>query len=135
MVTDQFGMIGLLTFIRAAETDPGMVHLALGSDLTTLGLNLNSPEYDRHTHTHSSESCDHRVTMLEHGFRHVTLIVSLPSLRNLYPKFASPWASAPCRPQDIGEFRLFQVNLDVYGWNIGIIFTRWTQTRLLLFET
>lgn len=46
MVTDQFGMIGLLTFIRAAETDPGMVHLALGSDLTTLGLNLNSPEYD-----------------------------------------------------------------------------------------
>lgn len=22
--------------------------------------------------------------------------------RNLYPKFASPWASAPCRPQDIG---------------------------------
>ncbi|XP_028814070.1 CCR4-NOT transcription complex subunit 2 [Denticeps clupeoides] len=64
MVTDQFGMIGLLTFIRAAETDPGMVHLALGSDLTTLGLNLNSPE-------------------------------------NLYPKFASPWASVPCRPQDI----------------------------------
>lgn len=49
MVTDQFGMIGLLTFIRAAETDPGMVHLALGSDLTTLGLNLNSPEYDEHT--------------------------------------------------------------------------------------
>lgn len=44
MVTDQFGMIGLLTFIRAAETDLGMVHLALGSDLTTLGLNLNSPE-------------------------------------------------------------------------------------------
>lgn len=22
--------------------------------------------------------------------------------RNLYPKFASPWASSPCRPQDIG---------------------------------
>ncbi len=65
MVTDQFGMIGLLTFIRAAETDPGMVHLALGSDLTTLGLNLNSPEYDEHTHTnmythtyiYSLESC------------------------------------------------------------------------------
>uniref|UniRef100_A0A3Q3J4K5 CCR4-NOT transcription complex subunit 2 n=1 Tax=Monopterus albus TaxID=43700 RepID=A0A3Q3J4K5_MONAL len=53
MVTDQFGMIGLLTFIRAAETDPGMVHLALGSDLTTLGLNLNSPEYDGHNHTHT----------------------------------------------------------------------------------
>lgn len=44
MVTDQFGMIGLLTFIRAAETEPNLVTLALGSDLTTLGLNLNSPE-------------------------------------------------------------------------------------------
>lgn len=44
MVTDQFGMVGLLTFIRAAETDHQLVSLALGSDLTTLGLNLNSPE-------------------------------------------------------------------------------------------
>ena len=42
MVVDQFGMIGLLTFIRAAETDPNLVSLALGADLTTLGLNLNS---------------------------------------------------------------------------------------------
>ncbi|XP_071744804.1 CCR4-NOT transcription complex subunit 2 isoform X7 [Lepeophtheirus salmonis] len=42
MVTDQFGMIGLLTFIRAAETDPNLVSLALGAELTTLGLNLNS---------------------------------------------------------------------------------------------
>lgn len=30
MVTDQFGMLGLLTFIRAAETDPELVALALG---------------------------------------------------------------------------------------------------------
>ncbi|KAK2718807.1 CCR4-NOT transcription complex subunit 2-like [Artemia franciscana] len=44
MVGDQFGMVGLLTFIRVAETDPNLVALALGSDLTTLGLNLNSPE-------------------------------------------------------------------------------------------
>jgi len=42
MVTDQYGMIGLLTFIRAAETDPNLVSLALGYDLTTLDLNLNS---------------------------------------------------------------------------------------------
>ncbi|XP_077866379.1 uncharacterized protein LOC144354111, partial [Saccoglossus kowalevskii] len=33
MVTDQFGMVGLLTFIKAAETDPNLVALALGSDL------------------------------------------------------------------------------------------------------
>lgn len=44
MVKDQFGMVGLLTFIRAAETDPNLVTLALGQDLTALGLNLNSPE-------------------------------------------------------------------------------------------
>lgn len=30
MVQDQFGMMGLLTFIRGAETDPGLVALALG---------------------------------------------------------------------------------------------------------
>ncbi|XP_055000865.1 LOW QUALITY PROTEIN: CCR4-NOT transcription complex subunit 2-like [Sorex araneus] len=64
MVTDQFGIIGLLTFIREAETDPGMAHLATGRDLTTLGFNMISSE-------------------------------------NLYPKFASPWASSPCQPQDI----------------------------------
>jgi CCR4-NOT transcription complex subunit 2 len=44
MVQDHYGMVGLLTFIRGAETDPNLVALALGSDLTTLGLNLNSPE-------------------------------------------------------------------------------------------
>lgn len=44
MVMDQFGMVGLLAFIRAAETDPNLVSLALGTDLTTLGLNLNSSE-------------------------------------------------------------------------------------------
>ncbi|XP_043484773.1 CCR4-NOT transcription complex subunit 2 isoform X1 [Leptopilina heterotoma] len=44
MVKDQFGMVGLLTFIRASETDPNLVSLALGQDLTALGLNLNSPE-------------------------------------------------------------------------------------------
>ncbi|XP_015789988.1 CCR4-NOT transcription complex subunit 2 isoform X2 [Tetranychus urticae] len=44
MVTDQFGMVGLLTFIRAAESDPNLVSLALGIDLGTLKLDLNSAE-------------------------------------------------------------------------------------------
>lgn len=44
MVIDQFGMVGLLTFIRAAESDPSLVSLALGTDLTTLKLDLNSSE-------------------------------------------------------------------------------------------
>lgn len=42
MVNNQYGMVGLLTFIR--ESDPNLVSLAMGQDLTTLGLNLNSSE-------------------------------------------------------------------------------------------
>lgn len=42
MVNNQYGMVGLLTFIR--ESDPNLVSLAMGQDLTTLGLNLNSAE-------------------------------------------------------------------------------------------
>lgn len=53
MVTDQFGIAGLLTFIRAAnENDHNLIALAPGIDLTTLGLNLNSPEY-----VHMKTSC------------------------------------------------------------------------------
>jgi len=44
MVTDQFGMIGLLTFIRVADSDPNLVSLALGTDLTNLKLDLNSTD-------------------------------------------------------------------------------------------
>ncbi|KAL3080252.1 hypothetical protein niasHT_039115 [Heterodera trifolii] len=42
MLTDQFGMAGLLTFLRTIEGAPSIVGLALGHDLTNLGLNLNS---------------------------------------------------------------------------------------------
>lgn len=40
--SDPFGLLGLLSVIRM--TDPGLVTLALGVDLTRLGLNLNSSE-------------------------------------------------------------------------------------------
>eukprot|EP01116_Phalansterium_solitarium_P024570 TRINITY_DN9032_c0_g1_i1.p1 TRINITY_DN9032_c0_g1~~TRINITY_DN9032_c0_g1_i1.p1 ORF type:complete len:614 (+),score=168.33 TRINITY_DN9032_c0_g1_i1:108-1949(+) len=39
---DRFSLLGLLSVIRM--TDPDLNTLALGTDLTTLGLNLNSPE-------------------------------------------------------------------------------------------
>jgi len=39
---DRFGLLGLLSVIRM--TDPDLNTLALGTDLTTLGLNLNSPD-------------------------------------------------------------------------------------------
>ena len=45
MIADQFGIVGLLAFIRAVENDPNLVTLAHGIDLTTLGLNLTSQEY------------------------------------------------------------------------------------------
>uniref|UniRef100_A0A182P0A4 NOT2/NOT3/NOT5 C-terminal domain-containing protein n=1 Tax=Anopheles epiroticus TaxID=199890 RepID=A0A182P0A4_9DIPT len=44
MVNNQFGMVGLLTFLRAAETDPNLVSLAMGQDLMALGLNLTAVE-------------------------------------------------------------------------------------------
>lgn len=46
------------------------------------------------------------------SYKYILLLYSLTWLlffffyllfRNLYPKFASPWASSPCRPQDIGR--------------------------------
>lgn len=46
MIRDQFGMVGLLACLRALETDQQIVQLALGQDLTQLGLNLNAPEYE-----------------------------------------------------------------------------------------
>uniref|UniRef100_A0A183CKM4 CCR4-NOT transcription complex subunit 11 n=3 Tax=Globodera pallida TaxID=36090 RepID=A0A183CKM4_GLOPA len=42
MLNDQFGMAGLLTFLRAIEGAPSIVGLALGHDLSNLGLNLNA---------------------------------------------------------------------------------------------
>ena len=45
MIGDQFGVVGLLAFIRAADTDPNLVALTPGIDLTTLGLNLNQSEW------------------------------------------------------------------------------------------
>ena len=42
MVKDKFGMAGLLAFIRAAESESNTASLALGVDLTTLGLDVNT---------------------------------------------------------------------------------------------
>ena len=39
---DRFGLLGLLSVIRM--NDPDLTSLALGIDLTTLGLNLNSTD-------------------------------------------------------------------------------------------
>lgn len=44
MLLDQFGMVGLLAYLRAADREKDFFALALGTDLTALGLNLNSTE-------------------------------------------------------------------------------------------
>lgn len=41
-LSDQYGIAGFLATIRSE--DPLVAGLAKGQDLTTLGLNLNSPE-------------------------------------------------------------------------------------------
>ena len=62
MVVDQFGMIGLLTFIRAAETDQHLVSLALGADLTSLGLNLNQVcQRRQETISNWYSACDFKI--------------------------------------------------------------------------
>ena len=42
MVKDQFGLIGVLTFIRAAKSDPSLVSLSMGANLQLQGMNMNS---------------------------------------------------------------------------------------------
>jgi CCR4-NOT transcription complex subunit 2 len=42
-LTDRFGLMGLLGVIRMTDQDVNT--LALGCDLTSLGMNLNSAEY------------------------------------------------------------------------------------------
>ena len=45
MLLDQFGMVGLLAYMKSDREKENCAILALGSDLTALGLNLNSTEY------------------------------------------------------------------------------------------
>lgn len=44
VTTDQFGMLGLLEFLKAAETDPSLASVTFGTDLTALGLDLTAAD-------------------------------------------------------------------------------------------
>jgi hypothetical protein len=44
MLLDQFGIVGLLAYFKADNRDKDLFSLALGTDLTTLGLSLTSSE-------------------------------------------------------------------------------------------
>jgi CCR4-NOT transcription complex subunit 2 len=43
---DRYGLAGLMAMIR--NEGPDLAGLANGQDLTTLGLDLNQPEYEEH---------------------------------------------------------------------------------------
>jgi len=85
-VPDRFGLLGLLSVIRM--TDPDLNTLALGTDLTTLGLNLNSPEY----------ALPSSPLLLAIGLWS-SLCPFLPSCSCLYESFSSPFANGPSRKE------------------------------------
>jgi CCR4-NOT transcription complex subunit 2 len=88
MLIDQFGMVGLLAYIKADREKENCV-LALGSDLTALGLNLNSAEF---------------VILFIYFFGNLCLNIS-NFISNLYHSFQSPFSDIPCRLQDIGTLK------------------------------
>uniref|UniRef100_A0A8C3PZ14 CCR4-NOT transcription complex subunit 2 n=1 Tax=Chrysolophus pictus TaxID=9089 RepID=A0A8C3PZ14_CHRPC len=68
------------------------------SNLNTSGKTSSStdgPKFpgDKSSTTQNNNQQKKGIQVLPDGMYHSTL--------NLYPKFASPWASSPCRPQDI----------------------------------
>ncbi|CAG8572923.1 9541_t:CDS:2 [Diversispora eburnea] len=73
---DGFGLLGLLSVIRM--TDPDLSMLALGSDLTTLGLNLNSPDALYATFTSPWAENNQVAGMIEPEYH-------LPSCYNVQP--------------------------------------------------
>ncbi|CAG8581931.1 12354_t:CDS:2 [Cetraspora pellucida] len=73
---DGFGLLGLLSVIRM--TDPDLSMLALGSDLTTLGLNLNSPDALYATFTSPWSENNQAVGLIEPEYH-------LPSCYNVQP--------------------------------------------------
>lgn len=44
MLTDQYGMAGLLAYLRAINIDDSLVPIIIGYDLTDFGMDLDSKE-------------------------------------------------------------------------------------------
>jgi hypothetical protein len=42
MLCDQYGIVGLLAFLKGLDQYPGLSTLSLGTDITKLGLNMNA---------------------------------------------------------------------------------------------
>ena len=72
---DRFGLAGLLRMIHSES--PDVASLAVGQDLMTLGLDLNSPEYESWA-----------------PFEYVIGILLTITNRPLHPSFASPFVSS-----------------------------------------
>ena len=113
-----YGLLGLLSVINMNDAD--VTTLALGTDLTSLGLHLNgmdalyptfaSPWADGPIKPEpvfkasilafqTSVSCNADVTMLALGTDLTSLGLHLNGMDALYPTFASPWADGPIKPE------------------------------------
>lgn len=111
---DRFGLLGLLSVIRMS--DPDLTTLALGTDLTTLGLNLNSPDplYKTFGSPWSDAPPRHELEL------------ALPACYAVHTKRASPGAFAKFTPETLfyvfysspgDETRLFAADeLTKRGW-------------------
>lgn len=87
--SDPFGLLGLTRVLKM--TDKDLNTLALGTDLTTLGLNLSSIEF---------------VAIFFHlALRLCPSALTLFCCSVLYATFASPWASSPMKRRD-PEFQI-----------------------------
>lgn len=82
MLKDQFGITGLLSFIRVAENQSDLVSLSLGQDLKTLGKIHVMSLFNRYSVVNFAG-------------------MNLNSVESVYPNFGGPFAEMPCRPQDI----------------------------------
>lgn len=76
---DRYGLLGLLNIIKTQDPDLSM--LALGSDLTTLGLDLGATEYVSFSLPLISPSCFDLTPFFYRS-------------RNLYSTFITPWSDS-----------------------------------------
>lgn len=86
MLTDKYGMAGLLALMQNSETNSNLMSLALGFDISTINLNLNSKEY-------------------------AALFLNICSnllcfCRRIYHSYPGPFNDKPLKPVEIGKATL-----------------------------
>ncbi|VVC40992.1 NOT2/NOT3/NOT5 [Cinara cedri] len=107
MLKDQFGIIGQIMTMRAASTDPSLVELSIGIDLTTLGMDLNSPGNNYPTFGGPFKNCPLQPHETEH---------QVPSEYLIHQKIKDKLA--PINFSNFGEDLLFYLFYNHFGDSI-----------------